>query len=56
VARLDASDEVVALMAAQMLGQKRLAEGLRLNPTEERRVVHLLSEARRRPWFDRAHA
>ncbi len=51
IARLDDPDDVVALMAAQMLAQKTVRRGLRLDDELSRRVNELIREANERSPF-----
>jgi hypothetical protein len=53
-AHLADRDEVVAIMAAQMIYQQQQRCGVRLDHRLQVRVDHYLREASRRPWFVRA--
>ncbi len=53
IARLDDPDDVVALMAAQMLAQKMTRQGLRLDDELRRRGNQLIREANQRSPFSR---
>jgi hypothetical protein len=53
VARLDDRDEVIALIAAQLLRLEQFDQGFRLNRVVEERVEQLLHDARSRPWIER---
>jgi len=53
-ARLDDPDEVVALMAAQMLRLQQIERSSSLAEPLRVRVDGILDEARRRPWFARS--
>jgi hypothetical protein len=52
IQRLTHTDEIVAIMAAQMLDQ-HIARGLQVDPSILVKVRCLLNEAARRPWFVR---
>jgi hypothetical protein len=52
-AYLDSADEVVAVMAAQLLRLRQLGAGFALEGHLWERVDALLEGARRRPWFTR---
>jgi len=51
--RLDSSDEVVAIMAAQLLYYKRLRQGIQMDHAVQQRVFQLLQDAGMRPWSTR---
>jgi len=53
IARLDDPDDVIALMAAQMLAQKTIRHGLRLDDELSRRVNELIRAANERSPFPR---
>ena len=53
IARLDDPDDVIALMAAQLLAQKTIRQGLRLDEDRSRRANQLICEANARSPFRR---
>lgn len=51
--RLSAADEVVAIMAAQMLYHKQRDQGIALTAEVQEKMIQLLHDASHRPWFTR---
>jgi len=54
VIRLEHSDKVIALMAAQILRQKEVKQGLALDRSLAQKVDQLLQDATLHPWFTRS--
>jgi hypothetical protein len=51
ITRLRHTDEIIAIMAAQIVELRRATEALSLDHSTESRIRELLLEAQERPWF-----